>query len=148
MGWIVRAGISRSQIAELKNVDELNIRINSGGGDAFDGLAIYNTLKDHNAHKIVHIDGLAASIATVIAMAGNVVKMAEASEFMIHRAWTISMGNRNDLKKMIERLDLTDKLIAEVYQRRTGQEVSDLLKMMDEEDLVVPVRSQGIQFCR
>lgn len=136
----------RRQLDEVKNVDELNIRINSGGGDAFEGMAIYNTLAAFKGHKVVHIDGIAASIATVIACAGDVIKMAEASEFMIHRAWTFAMGNRNDLAKSMERLDLTDKIIAQVYEKRTGQTETDLLKMMDEETWFSPAEAKEYGF--
>jgi ATP-dependent Clp protease, protease subunit len=136
----------REQLNEVKNVDELVVRINSGGGDAFEGAAIYNTLREFKAHKVVHIDGLAASIATVIACAGDVINMAEASEYMIHRAWTLSMGNRNDLTKAIERLDLTDKIIAQVYANRTGQSETDLLKMMDEETWFSPAEAKEYGF--
>lgn len=129
----ISAAQFRSQLSELKNVDELNIRINSGGGDVFEGVAIYNAIREHKAHKIVHIDGLAASIATIIASAGDVIEMAETAQYMIHRGWTITMGNRHDLQKMLDRLDATDEILASVYMGKTGQDHDDIIKWMDEE---------------
>lgn len=128
----------REQMNALKNVDELNIRINSGGGDAFEGVAIYNTIREFKGHKVVHIDGLAASIATVIASAGDVIKMGEGAQYMIHLAWTMGFGNRNDMAKAVERLDLTDKLIAGIYNKRTGLSEKELLKMMTDETWLSP----------
>lgn len=132
------AKMFREELNKLKSVDELNVRINSGGGDAFEGVAIYNTLREFKAHKVVHIDGLAASIATVIACAGDVIKMGEGAQYMIHLAWTMGFGNRKDMMKAVERLDLTDKLIAGVYNKRTGLTEKELLKMMDDETWLSP----------
>jgi ATP-dependent Clp protease, protease subunit len=136
----------RTQLTELKGVTELNVRLNSGGGDVFEGSAIYNTLKEFEAHKIVHIDGVAASIATVIACAGDVIKMAETAQYMIHNSWTIAMGNKDDLAKMIKRLESTDELMRNVYAKRTGQSGKDLAKMMDEETWFTPDEAKQYGF--
>ena len=85
-------------LKECENVSQLNIYVNSNGGDVFAGNAIYNMLKRHKAHKTVYVDGLAASIASVIVMAGDEIIMPANSYLMIHKAWTYAMGNANDLR--------------------------------------------------
>ena len=85
-GWLggISAKTFADELKKLKNLTQLNVRINSPGGAVFDGLAIYNTLKKHKANVTVSIDGLAASIASVIAMAGDQITMAENALMMIH----------------------------------------------------------------
>lgn len=96
-------GVSAKQFADdlkaLGKVDTINLRLNSAGGDVFDGLAIYRQLVDHPARVITHIDGIAASIASVIAMAGTEIRIAEAGFLMIHDAWGMQMGNADDMRR-------------------------------------------------
>lgn len=117
-------------LGEIKN---LNIYINSGGGDVFAGISIYNMLKRHNAFKTVYIDGLAASIASVIAMAGDKVVMPKNAMMMIHRAWTGLYGNANEFKKMAETLEQVDTSISTSYENKTGLEVEEIKELMDKE---------------
>jgi ATP-dependent protease ClpP protease subunit len=109
--------------SELKDVagDELVVHLNSPGGDIFDGLAIYQALKDHPASVTVHIDGLAASIASVIAMAGDKIVMAPKSSVMIHDGWTMAVGNAAEMRKAADLLDKQSEIIASVYADRSGQ---------------------------
>src|SRR5690625_6892672 len=83
----------REVLEGLEGLDTLNIYINSAGGSVFSGLAIYHMLKRNNAKKIVHIDGVAASIASVIALAGDEVLMPSNAFMMIHKPWTMAFGN-------------------------------------------------------
>lgn len=109
---------------------KLNIRINSLGGSVFDGVAIYNLLKAHNAEKVVYIDGIAASIASVIAMAGDKVVMPANTMIMIHDPWTFAAGNASELRKNAEVLDKIKTAIVSSYTTKTGmsaQDVSDLM---------------------
>jgi len=99
---------------------KLNLHINSPGGDVFDGLAIYSALKEHAAEVTVYVDALAASIATVIAMAGDRVIMARHSSMMIHDAFGMAVGTSEDMTKMAERLDVVSDQIASVYQERVA----------------------------
>src|SRR6478609_6695251 len=89
-------GVTAKQFAadlkELGPVQTLDVRINSGGGDVFDGLAIYRQLVDHPAKVVSHIDGFAASIASIIAMAGDEIRISEAGFVMIHDAWGVAVG--------------------------------------------------------
>ena len=112
---------------------DLAIFINSGGGDVFAGMAIYNMLTRYDGKKTVHIDGLAASIASVIAMAGDEVIMPENAMMMIHNAWTICRGNRNDLRKLADEVEKIDGLIADTYARRGNRTGAEYAAMMDAE---------------
>ena len=105
------------------DVDELTVHINSPGGDIFDGLAIYQALKNHKATVTIMIDGLAASIASVIAMAGDKVVMAPKATMMIHDGWSVGVGNAAELRKMADVLDKESEIIASVYADRSAQPV-------------------------
>ena len=103
------------------DADQLDVHVNSPGGDIFDGLAIYQALKNHKASVTVRVDGLAASIASVIAMAGDRVVMAPKSSLMIHDGWTMAVGNAADMRKAADLLDKQSQVIASVYADRSGQ---------------------------
>ncbi len=110
-------------IGELEafgNVDEINLRINSQGGDVFEAFAIYNALLRHEAQVIVDVDALAASAASLIAMAGNRIRMAENAMLMIHDPWTFAIGNSDELGKVIEVLDKITQTIVDTYVARAG----------------------------
>ena len=109
-------------LEECKDAEQLDIYINSGGGSVFAGNAIFNRLKAHKAHKTVHIDGVAASIASVIALAGDEIIMPENTYMMIHKAWTYAIGNSSELKAAADRLEKLEESIVEVYDRNTGDE--------------------------
>lgn len=121
--------------AKLSEVDagELVLHLNSPGGDIFDGLAIYQALKDHKASVTVHIDGLAASIASVIAQAGDRIVMAPKASMMIHDGWTMAVGNAGDLRKTADLLDKQSDIIASVYADRSGMPVEHWRARMLEE---------------
>lgn len=117
-------GVTASDfMAELTAVDAKNItlRVNSPGGDVFDGLAILNSLRNHPATVNVMVDGLAASAASFIAMAGDSVTMAPNSMMMIHEASGLCMGNAVDMRELADLLDKTSANIADIYSRRSGR---------------------------
>lgn len=118
-------GVSAKQFAkdlrDMGNVNQIDLRINSDGGDVFDGLAIYRLLVDHKAKVTTYVDGIAASIASVIAMAGDTIRIAEAGEIMIHDAWTVAMGPADVLREVADRVEAVSGSIADVYAARTGQ---------------------------
>lgn len=120
-------------LKNLGDISELNIYINSGGGDVFAGQAIYSMLKRHPAQKNVYIDGLAASIASVIAMAGDVVFMPKNAMLMIHKAWTMAIGNANDLRKLADDMDKIDESILTTYQAKTGLDPETITEMVNAE---------------
>ncbi|HEK9101971.1 TPA: Clp protease ClpP [Bacillus pseudomycoides] len=119
----------------LNNVksDTVTIRLNSGGGDVFDGIAIYNQLKNHSAKVIVHVDGLAASAASLIAMAADELIMNTGSMLMIHEASTFAWGTKADIQKTLNALEGIDKSIADIYMTRFEGERSEIETMIENE---------------
>jgi ATP-dependent Clp endopeptidase proteolytic subunit ClpP len=122
----------------LKNLDgmkKINMYINSGGGDVFAGLAIYNMLKRNSAEKTVYVDGMAASIASVIMMAGDKIVVPTTAQVMIHNPWTIAIGNANDFRKLADDLDTINESILAVYGEnlKDGVEINTIKELMDNE---------------
>lgn len=116
---------------QLEGNKDVDIYINSGGGDAFAGLAIYNTLKRNPAHKTTHVDGVAASAASVIALAGDRVIIPSTAQFMIHKAWGFCIGNANEMRKFADDLDKCDESILSVYMENVKEGVSvDTIKQL------------------
>lgn len=116
-------GITADQfVADLQalDVDTINLRINSPGGEVFDGITIHHALRNHRANVHVIVDGLAASIASVIAMAGDKISMARGSQMMIHEGHTIAAGFAGDMRKCADILDRTSADIAGFYAARAG----------------------------
>ena len=114
----------------------VTVNINSPGGDMFEGLAIYNLLREHKGEVTVKVIGLAASAASIIAMAGDTVQIARAGFLMIHNAWVVAMGNRNDLREYADTLEPFDRAMADIYAARTGQEAKAMAKLMDKETCI------------
>lgn len=123
------------QIAEHPNAKEIKVYINSLGGSVMEGIAIYNQLKRHSAHKTVYIDGFACSIASVIAMAGDTVIMPKNAVMMIHNAWTIAIGNSAQLRKAADDLEVINIASVQAYIERCGDKLSreKLTEMLDAE---------------
>lgn len=112
---------------------KIHLRINSPGGSVFAARAMEQALRDHKGGVIVHIDGLAASAATFIAMAGEEVIMAKGAMFMIHKAWTGMWGNSNDLRKEADLLDKIDGTLAQTYADKTGKDLEQVSSWMADE---------------
>lgn len=114
---------------------DLNIYINSGGGSVFAGLAIYHMLKRHQGYKTVRVDGLAGSIASVIALAGDKVVIPPSASLMIHKPWTFAVGNSADIRKIAKDLDDIEECILAVYEEnlRNGVDMSTVKEMVDAE---------------
>lgn len=129
-------GLSAKQFVEdLKGLGKLNrltIHLNSPGGSVYDGLAIYNTLRANQARKTVLIEGMAASIASVIAMAGDEIQMAESSLMMIHQAWGVALGNAGDFEAAAEELRKMDTTIRKAYLR-TEKSEDEIQALMEAE---------------
>ncbi|MFY9174524.1 MAG: head maturation protease, ClpP-related [Peptococcia bacterium] len=123
----------KADLDALGDISELKIYINSGGGDVFAGQAIYSMLKRHGAKKTVYIDGLAASIASVIAMAGDKVIMPANAMLMIHNAWTIAAGSASYFRKLADDMDKIDESIQGVYVAKTGKKAEEIAELMDAE---------------
>lgn len=143
-------GVGAKEFAEdlkaLGDIKQLDIRINSPGGCIFEGLAIYNTLKVHPAEKNIYIDGLAASIASVIAMSGKVI-MPENALMMIHDPSGIVMGTPNDMRKMADILDKCKESIIMAYKDKTGMDEKDISDFMTDETWMNGKDAQTWGFC-
>ncbi|MDA1664864.1 Clp protease ClpP [Bacillus cereus] len=131
-GWFSEnnAEAVRRKIQDVK-AEKIHVHINSGGGSAFDGVAICNQLKQHSAEIIVHIDGWAASAASVIAMAGDKIIMPSNTMMMIHQASTFEYGNADLFEKTARDLRKIDSALAASYKKRfvgTDEELKQLLK--------------------
>jgi ATP-dependent protease ClpP protease subunit len=123
----------RDDLEAMGDVAEITVRINSPGGEVFDGLTIYNTLKEHPAKVTVHVDGLAASIASVIAMAGDRIVMGEGAMFMVHSPWTVAMGNADNMRATADMLDKVEVGLVDAYVSRTGKARAAVQKWMEGE---------------
>lgn len=113
--------------------ETIHVRINSLGGDVFDGLAIHNQLKQHDAKIIVYVDGIAASAGSIIAMAGDEIHMPGTSMMMIHNAWTFTYGNANELRKVADDLQKINDTIIESYLPRFVGTREELVQLLDDE---------------
>ena len=107
------------QLASMKGVTQINVRINSFGGSVADGLAIVSALKRHPARKIVIVDGVAVSAGSLIAMAGDEIHMAVGSLMMIHAPWSGAMGNATEMRKAADVLDKIANSMVDVYVAKT-----------------------------
>ena len=133
---------------ELKNVtgNKLTVVLNSEGGDVFAGLAMYNALRELDAEVTIRIDGLAASIASVIAMAGDKIVMSPGSMMMIHKASLLAMGNTEDLKKAIDVLQTVEESIIPIYADQTGLSNETIVEMLDDETWMTAERAVELGF--
>lgn len=130
---------------ESNGVSKFEVHINSPGGLVFDGLAIYNMLRERDTDII--IDGIAASIASVIACAGQNVKMYKNTFFMIHNPWTFAAGDAEYMRKLSDQLDQIRESITQAYADRTGLNAETLTDMMDEESYINAEDSLELGFC-
>ena len=142
-------GIGAKQfIAELKEYkgQHVHLRINSPGGEIVEGSAIYNALSRHEGGLTVHIDALAASMASVIAMSGDPVYMADNALLMIHNPWTLAAGEAKDLRKQADLLDTMKSNLIRAYQKKSGMEEKAIAKLMDEETWLDAVEAVALGF--
>lgn len=133
--WTGGGVTARSVSSALKTFDKapVTVVINSPGGDMFEGFAIYNLLRDYAGEITTKIIGVAASAASIIAMGGNTGQIARAGFIMIHNAWVVAMGNRNDLRDYADVLEPFDRAMADIYAARTGLDIDTTATMMDKE---------------
>jgi ATP-dependent Clp protease protease subunit len=115
---------------------DVTVNINSPGGDMFEGLAIYNLLREHKGTVTTKILGVAASAASVIALGGDKVEIARAGFLMIHNAWILVAGNRNDLRSYADYLEPFDKAMADIYAARSGSSIEEMAALMDAESWI------------
>lgn len=125
----------REELEKHPDAREITVYINSLGGSVMEGVAIYNQLKRHPAHKTVYVDGFACSVASVIAMSGDEVIMPRNTVMMIHNAWTVAIGNASELRKAADDLDVLNKASMQAYLLKAGDKltVEQLTEMLDKE---------------
>lgn len=131
--WGINASSFIRDLRSIGAVDRIDLRINSPGGDVFDGAAIYNLLLAHPARVVVHIDGLAASMASVVAMAGDEIRIGSNAFMMVHNPWSVQVGDAAEMRSMADLLDQIGETIISAYERRTGLGRDELKAMMDAE---------------
>ncbi|MDI7682099.1 Clp protease ClpP [Cronobacter sakazakii] len=132
-------GVTASRIAgALRSLNgaDVTVNINSPGGDMFEGLAIYNLLREYEGKVTVKVLGLAASAASIIAMAGDEVQIGRGAFLMIHNCWVYAMGNRHDLAQIAADMAPFDKAMSDIYQARSGLDADTVDKMMDGETYI------------
>lgn len=124
--------------AALRSIgnNPVTVNINSPGGDMFEGIAIYNLLREHPKEVTVQVMGWAASAASIIAMAGDEINMGLGSFMMVHNAWGMIVGNRHDMSDGAELFASFDAAIADIYAARTGLERADIVALMDSESFM------------
>lgn len=136
-GWWYESETSakhfRDELAKHPNAREIKVYINSLGGSVMEGIAIYNQLKRHPAHKTVYVDGFACSIASVIAMAGDTVIMPKNAVMMIHNAWSYAIGNAAQLRKAADDLEVVNNASRQAYLEKAGDKLSEdkLTELLD-----------------
>ncbi|EIC82088.1 head maturation protease, ClpP-related [Serratia sp. M24T3] len=132
-------GVTASQISStlrgLAGAD-VTVNINSPGGDMFEGLAIYNLLREYDGKVTVKVLGLAASAASVIAMAGDDIQIGRGAFLMIHNCWVYAMGNRHDFAQIASEMEPFDKAMSDIYSARSGLSGDEIGKMMDGETYI------------
>jgi ATP-dependent Clp protease protease subunit len=131
----VSASSFKADLDSLGTLNTINLHLNSPGGSVFDGTAIGTMLSQHPAYVNVYIDGLAASIASVIAMAGDTVYMPANAMMMIHNPWTMAVGNANDMRKQADVLDKIGESMKQTYLQKAGDKLDDktLSTLLDNE---------------
>jgi len=132
-------GVTASRIAAaLRSIGgaDVTVNINSPGGDMFEGLAIYNLLREYEGKVTVKVLGLAASAASIIAMAGDEVQIGRGAFLMIHNCWVYAMGNRHDLQQIAADMVPFDKAMNDIYGARTGLDADTIDAMMNAETYI------------
>ena len=144
--WGVTAKQFISDLKALGDVKDILLSINSPGGSVFDGLAIYNALRSSGANVTVKVMGIAASIASVIAMAGKKIVMPENTFMMVHNPWSFAIGNANDMREMADVLDKLGESLVGTYVSRTGKSAEEVKALLDAETYLTAAEAVDLGF--
>jgi ATP-dependent Clp protease protease subunit len=139
--WWTGGGFTAKRMsAALRAIgkNDVVVNINSPGGDMFEGIAIYNMLREHDARVTVNVMGWAASAASIIAMAGDEIRVGLGTFIMVHNAWGGVIGNRHDFADAARVFEGFDSAIADIYEARTGMKRAEIVKLMDDETFMGP----------
>lgn len=134
--WWTGGGVTAKKVAsQLRAIGDrpVEVHVNSPGGDMFEGIAIYNVLREHSQPVTVKVMGMAASAASVLAMAGDEILIGAASFLMIHNCWVVAVGNRHDMAETSAFLEPFDSAMADVYAERSKSDRKAIAKWMDQE---------------
>lgn len=132
-------GVTANRIAgalRSMNGEDVTVSINSPGGDMFEGLAIYNQLREYSGKVTVKVLGIAASAASIIAMAGDEVQIGRGAFLMIHNCWVVVVGNRLDLARAAQDMEPFDRAMQDIYSARSGLDAETVSGMMDNETYI------------
>ena len=147
---LMSAAKFQRMLDEKKNAKQINLFINSPGGDVMDGVAIYGQIIRHNAHVTAYIDGWACSIASVIPMAADKVVMSDTSMMMIHHPWSVAVGNSDEMRKAADTLDsILEGSIIPAYKSKCGDKISDskLREYLKDEKMLTAKECLQYGFC-
>lgn len=144
--WGISAAEFMAELREKPAATAINLSIHSPGGSVLDGLAIYNSLKSHPAKVYGHVEGIAASAASFILMASDVITMPEDAFIMIHNAHGGAMGDANDLREMADIIDQLQNTILNIYEKRSGHDRESLAEMMHAETWLTASQAMEIGF--
>lgn len=138
--WTGGGFTAKRMAAALRSIGKnaVTVKINSPGGDLFEGIAIYNLLREHPAEVTIDVMGWAASAASIIAMAGDDIRMGLGTFMMVHNAWGLVIGNRHDMREAAALFDGFDAAITDIYEARTGLDRKAIGKLMDAESFMGP----------
>lgn len=146
--WGVTAGAFVSALNAIADTaDEVLVSVNSIGGDVFDAFAIYNALRRFSGRVTTRVDGVAASAASLVVMAGDRIVMPENAQLMIHNPWTITAGEASDLRRIADMMDNARDGIMAAYRNKSGQDEAELIRMMDEETWLTALEAQALGMC-
>lgn len=138
--WTGGGFTAKRMSAALRSIgkNDVTVQVNSPGGDVFEGIAIYNLLRSHPAKVTVEVVGWAASIASIVAMAGDEIRMGLGTFMMVHNAWGGVIGNRHDMREAAALFDGFDAALVDIYEARTGMTRAGIEKLMDAETFMGP----------
>lgn len=141
-----QSGVTIVEQLKAVSAKNINVHINSYGGDVAEGLAIYNTLRNHSAHITTICDGFACSAASVVFMAGDDRIMSPASLLMIHNAWTAAVGNAEELRKAADDIETITQASIEAYKAHVTIDEDELKQLMDAETWILPQDAVNMGF--
>lgn len=141
--WTGGGFTAKRAAGALRSIGErpVTVNINSPGGDMFEGIAIYNLLVAHKARVTVNVLGIAASAASIIAMAGDEIAMGTGSFIMVHNAWGVVVGNRNDMRAAADVFDEFDAALVDIYEARSDQKRAEIERLMEAETFMRPAEA-------
>jgi ATP-dependent Clp protease protease subunit len=146
--WTGGGFTAKRMSAALRSIgsNDVTVKVNSPGGDMFEGIAIYNLLREHPAKVTIDVMGWAASAASIIAMAGDEIRMGLGTFMMVHNAWGVVVGNRHDMRDAAKLFDGFDSAIVDIYTARTGGDRKGIEKLMDAETFMGPTQAVDAGF--